>query len=65
MELRDKDEGIFTLRLKSNNYKLYNTARSLGDYGFMLPANQIIPNGLEFLDGLIALTSEVKAQDLL
>lgn len=30
----------------------------VGEYGFLLPADQIIPNGEEFIDGLKALIAE-------
>lgn len=31
-----------------------------GDDGFVLPANQIIPNSEEFIDGLVAMVAEAK-----
>lgn len=34
----------------------------LGRYGFVLPANQIIPNALETMDGLKALLKEAKVR---
>ncbi|XP_037038856.1 zinc carboxypeptidase-like [Bradysia coprophila] len=39
--------------------------RDRGTYGFVLPANQIIPNGLEILDGLIAMVAESQLRGLL
>ncbi|XP_055308561.1 uncharacterized protein LOC129572592 [Sitodiplosis mosellana] len=35
--------------------------RDKGRYGFLLPANQIIPNSLEVIDGLKAMVAEAKA----
>lgn len=32
-----------------------------GRYGQILPANQIIPNSLEFIDGLKAMVNEAKS----
>lgn len=37
----------------------------IGNYGFVLPAEQIIPNGLEILDGLIAMVAESRLRGLL
>lgn len=37
----------------------------LGPYGFLLPADQIVPNGLELLDGIQALIEEGHVQSLL
>lgn len=34
----------------------------IGRYGFVLPANQIIPNALETMDGLKALLKEAKVR---
>lgn len=34
--------------------------RDTGKHGFILPKEQIIPNSLEVLDGLIALVNEAK-----
>lgn len=31
---------------------------TLGQYGFVLPANQIVPNAEEALDGIIAMVKE-------
>jgi len=39
--------------------------RDRGNYGFILPANQIIPNGLEILDGIIAMVAEARSRALL
>lgn len=39
--------------------------RDRGSYGFVLPANQIIPNGLEILDGLIGMVAESQRRGLL
>lgn len=36
-----------------------------GRYGFLLPANQIIPNSLEFIDGLKAMIKEAKSLNYL
>ena len=35
--------------------------RDTGRYGFVLPPDQIIPSGLEFIDGLAVFMDEVKA----
>lgn len=32
----------------------------IGTYGFVLPADQIIPNSLEILDGILALVDEAR-----
>lgn len=37
----------------------------LGEYGFLLPASQIIPNCEETLDGLIAAVKEARVHNLL
>lgn len=37
----------------------------LGRYGFILPADQIIPNSLEIIDGLKAMVDEAKSLDYL
>lgn len=34
--------------------------RDTGDYGFVLPTSQIIPNSLEIIDGLVAMFKEAK-----
>lgn len=34
--------------------------RDTGAYGFLLPAKQIVPNALEFIDSLIALIGETR-----
>jgi len=36
--------------------------RDTGRYGFVLPADQIIPSSEEFLDGLVAITNALKAK---
>jgi len=36
--------------------------RDTGQYGFILPANQIIPQGEEFLEGVIIMANAVKTQ---
>lgn len=36
--------------------------RDQGTYGFVLPADQIIPNGLEILDGILAMVGESRAR---
>lgn len=36
--------------------------RDRGTYGFVLPADQIIPNGEEILEGMIALVAESRVQ---
>lgn len=33
----------------------------VGTYGFVLPADQILPNALEVLDGILALVDEARA----
>lgn len=38
---------------------------TLGAFGFLLPTNQIIPNGEETLDGLIAFVKEARVQNAL
>lgn len=37
----------------------------IGNYGFVLPADQIIPNCEETRDGLIALVAEARALNVL
>lgn len=34
--------------------------RDLGDYGFVLPRSQIVPNSLEIIDGLVAMVKEAE-----
>lgn len=34
--------------------------RDTGRYGFDLPANQIVPNALEVIDGLVAMVKEAQ-----
>lgn len=36
-----------------------------GSYGFVLPANQIIPNALETADAIVAMVAEVRNLNLL
>jgi len=36
--------------------------RDTGRYGFLLPPEQIIPSSLEFIDGLLVLANDLKAQ---
>lgn len=56
-EFRDARNGIevFNDRPYGNIYKTFIFA---GGYGFMLPADQIIPNCEEFMDGLKAMVAE-------
>lgn len=39
--------------------------RDTGDHGFQLPASQIIPNGEETIDGLIAMIATAEARGFL
>jgi len=39
--------------------------RDQGTYGFVLPADQIIPNGLEILDGIIAMVAEARVRGIM
>lgn len=56
-----RDKGNYC---QSNVIEFYNKFRGsflwndLGQYGFVLPADQIIPNALEVLDGLKAIIKE-------
>lgn len=34
--------------------------RDTGDYGFVLPRSQIVPNCLEIVDGLVAMVKEAE-----
>lgn len=34
--------------------------RDKGDYGFVLPPSQIVPNSLEIIDGLVAMVKEAE-----
>lgn len=34
--------------------------RDLGDYGFVLPPSQIVPNSLEIIDGLVTMVKEAE-----
>lgn len=34
--------------------------RDKGDYGFVLPRSQIVPNSLEIIDGLVAMVKEAE-----
>ena len=36
--------------------------RDRGQYGFMLPRNQIVPTGEESLTGLLAMANEIKKE---
>lgn len=38
----------------------YRSVFIIGRYGFLLPTNQIVPNSLEVIDGLIAMVREAK-----
>ncbi|KAJ6648921.1 Zinc carboxypeptidase A 1 [Pseudolycoriella hygida] len=39
--------------------------RDRGNYGFVLPADQIIPNGLEIKDGIVAMVAESRVRGIL
>lgn len=52
-------KGTFQLPL-AYTYEL----RDKGRYGFLLPANQIIPTGEETLDSLVALFSEADVRGI-
>lgn len=56
------DEMVSCQNKKKNLKKYYLKYNFIvGQYGFILPANQIIPNSLEVLDGLIAMVAEARA----
>lgn len=57
LEMRDKGnfQEVLELVLRRDDHYLFFLE---GENGFILPANQIIPNSEEVLDGLIAMTKE-------
>lgn len=76
VELRDKGENLIQRTiLKENQFYLkwfplithtnIEWIMFLGQYGYILPADQIIPNALEFFDGLKAMVNEAKALNYL
>lgn len=62
-EFRDKGMFQFSAYLKNKLFekKTLHDDYLTGKHGFILPKEQIIPNSLEVLDGLIALVSEAKS----
>lgn len=62
-ELRDTRDGIWELHsmIVTMIYKQKKLFFSQGGYGFLLPADQIIPNCEEFMDGLKAMIAEAVA----
>lgn len=59
-----RDRGNFCIRIHHWIFE-WNCLPSVGNYGFVLPAEQIIPNGLEILDGLVAMVAESRLRGLL
>lgn len=57
-----RDRGKFR---HINRVILLNYYSFIGNYGFVLPADQIIPNGLEILDGIKAMVTEARIRSLL
>lgn len=43
-----------------NTYDLMASLFSIGRHGFLLPADQIVPNSLEVIDGLVAMVKEAE-----
>lgn len=61
-----RDKGSFIIlhliwkNVRTSSNFLNKNQTSIGRYGFLLPPKQIIPNSLEVIDGLIAMTKEAK-----
>ena len=51
------------VNLLVHHYTVYYTYFITGPYGFVLPANQIVPNALEALDAIIAMVAEARRQN--
>lgn len=64
-----RDQGIcYTFKFEHLRFIRYQTLYriiTLGRHGFLLPADQIIPNSLEVIDGLFAMVKEAKALNYL
>lgn len=67
--LEFRDSGNYDFKLQSyviSNILIFTLcALFTGSYGFILPADQIIPNSIEALDALIAMVADARRHNVL
>ena len=56
-------EEVHLIIFLTTNTSYYINYFIKGQYGFVLPADQIIPNALEALDAIIAMVAEARRQN--
>lgn len=64
-EFRDKGNQVNFILFINKNVWMSNYPTFKGNAGFILPANQIIPNALEVIDGMVVMVKEAKALEYL